>query len=699
MRAEPVLASWASAEARFAHNGALNNLLRRLAREHSRALGWIYLGALAWTGVYVCRESFYRESTGHFASMHGEWLAMARIVRLDWLPPRWWPYWGGGAPIQFAYAPLVPFSIAALSAIFHITPAMALHALTGFIYCFGPLAVYLAAWRLSDAPGPSFLIALVYALAAPAEFVDPRAAHGLAWLITMRRSYRLFEWDDLPHLTAFALFPLAVWLLARALKSRGRWAYVPAGAAMAAMMLASMFGFVLSALAVLTVPAAMENRLRTPQLARAALVAAAAYCVVCPWAPPSLLRVVGADARMDGEADWSARGFLAFGILLLAWLAAWLAARRFVKAERNWPIRWAILYACPAILIPVLDRYASLHFLPQPGRYAIEMELGMTLALACAAIPMVRRIPGRGRARALLAIPLVAFAGMQLVSERRFIKRIERPVDVTGSIEYRAAKWLETNLPNRRVMLPGSMAAWLNAFGNSPELGGQSYSTAPNWMQQVAQFTIYSGDGLGDRDTEYSILWLKAFGVAAVGVSGPSSPEYWKPFAHPNKFEGALPVLWREDDTTIYGVPLASASLAHAMRAESVVRHKPVSGADVEELRRYVAALDDPASAAFLEWRGPNRAAIRARLRADQSIATQITYDPGWRATVNGAPREAYRDGIGFLVVRANCAGECEVDLNYDGGLEARLCRAASLGALLVAGGFVMGVFRRRGRG
>jgi hypothetical protein len=656
----------------------------------SRALGWIYFCVLAWTGAYVCREAFFTESTGHFASMHGEWLALARTVRMDWFSPRWWPYWGGGAPIQYAYAPLIPFSIAALSLIPHVSPALALHAITGLVYCLGPLALYTAMWRITSAPGASFLTALVYALAAPAEFVDPRGGFGLAWLITTRRGYRLFEWDDLPHLAAFALFPLAVWLLARALKSRRPPAYVLAGAVMAVMMLASMFGFVLAALAVVTVPLAMENRLPTPQLARAALVAVMAYLAVCPWSPPSLLRAIGADAVVDGEADWSTRGLLALGILLFAWLLAWRGARRY---GRDWPVRWAILFACPAILIPVLYHYWSLHFLPQPQRYMVEMELALALMAACAALPLVRRVPPRFRV--LLAIPLLALAGIQMVAQRRFVKRILGPVDVAQSIEYRSAKWVEATFPGQRVMLPGSMAAWLNAFVDSPQLCGQSYSTAANWMQQVAQYAIFSSGGPGDRDGEYSILWLKAFGVRAVGVSGPRSPEYWKPFAHPGKFEGVLPVLWREDDTTIYGVPLASPSLAHAMRPESLVRPKPIGVVDNDELRRYVAALDGPAPSASFEWRGPNRADIRARPEPGQVVSTQVTYDPGWRASVNGAPREVYRDGLGFMAVRANCAGECQIELDYDGGLEAKLCRVASIGALLLSAAFGLGLLGR----
>ncbi|HUP03061.1 MAG TPA: hypothetical protein VMU19_03665 [Bryobacteraceae bacterium] len=672
----------------------MNTFPRRLWRRLCDPPGWIGLCVLAWAGAYICRESFYTESTGHFASMHGEWLAMARLVGLHWFGPRWWPYWGGGAPATYAYAPLVPFCIAAIAAAVHVTPAMALHILTGLVFCGGPVALYLAIWRGAGAPGPGFLVALFYALALPADFIDPNGAHGLAWLLTPRRAYRLFEWDDLPHQMAFALFPLAVWLLARALRSRRAGAYAAAAAIMALMMLASMFGCVLCALAALTAPIALDNRLRTPLLARAAATCGAAYLLACPWIPPSLLGTIAADARIDGESDWSARGFLALAILIAAWLLVWLAARRLRAGDgAGWPLRWAALYACPAIAIPVLDHYASLHFAPQPSRYVVEMELGFALAGACAVAPVVRRVPAR--ARALLAVPLLVFAGFQLVKERRFLKRIDRPANVARSIEYRGARWLDDNLPGRRVMMPGSMSAWLNAFGDSPQLAGQSYSTAPNWVQQMALFTIYSDDGLGARGAEYSLLWLKAFGVAAVGVSGPHSPEYWKAFAHPAKFEGLLPVLWREEDTTIYGIPEVTASLAHAVPEGSLVRHKPINGADVAELRTYVAALEDPASAAAFEWRGANRAAIRARLQAGEAIATQVTYDPGWRATVNGAPRAVFRDGLGLLAIHADCSGECAADLIYDGGREALACYAACLGTAALGLAFAAGALGR----
>ena len=62
---------------------------------------------------------------------------------------------------------------------------------------------------------------------------------------------------------------------------------------------------------------------------------------------------------------------------------------------------------------------------------------------------------------------------------------------------------------------------------------------------------------------------------------------------------------------------------------------------------------------------------------------------------MNGSPRGVYHDGLGLMAVRARCAGDCEVILDYDGGVEAKLCRAASLGALLLSAAFGLGLFRR----
>ena len=640
----------------------------------------LYLAILACVSIYICGDAFVTESSGHWNSIHGPWMSLARIARLgDWLRPTWWPYWGGGAPLEFTYAPLLPVAMTILNRLFHWSPPLALNFLTASVYCLAPLAFYLLSWRLSRLPGYSFAAALTWSLISPVALLIPDRGFQLSSLWSARRLYLLFDWDDLPHLTSLTLMPLAVWFLVRALKSGRLFDYVLTAFAMAGMMLANMFGAILVGLVVLTVPLALDRRLWPPLLLRAALTGAAAYVVVSPWVPPSLLMTIRAIGSRNGENAWSIQSAVALGIVAVSlWAVWWLSARYTME----WGGRWMLLFGCAVILIPALGTFARLHFLPQPDRYKTEAELAIVWIAVFALRPVIERVPRWFRLALLL--PLLVLAGKQTISFRGFAQGFNAPVDVKRSIEYRAAKWVEENLPGQRVMMAGSMGSFLNTFTRVEQLSAQPYTTAPNWEEQIALYTIYSGQNTGDRDGDYSVLWLKAFGAQAVAVPGPHSPEFWKPFTRPGKFDGMLPVLWREDDTTIYRVPQRSASLAHVMRPEQLVRRPPIHGLDIDEVRGFVAALDSASRPAVLEWRGANQAHVRAQLEPSEIVSTQINYHAGWHATVNGSLRTVRADGIGLLVVEANCAGDCEIVLEYDGGWEARLCRAASSAILLL---------------
>jgi hypothetical protein len=648
--------------------------------DQRRLRPWLYLVLLASLNAYICHQAFFTESTGHWYSMHGVWMALARHTGLHWLTARWWPYWGGGAPTEYPYAPLIPAATAALARLLHVSLPMAFHMLTGLVYCLGPVLLYVASWRLFRAPGYSFAAALAYSLLSPALLIAPEAAfHAAAWL-GARRMYVVFAWDDLPHMTSLALLPIAVLFLARALQRR-RWLDgALAALPMAFMMLANMFGTVLVAILTVTVPLALERRFRWAPLTRAGTIAAAAYLLVCPWLPPSLLFTICRNAGLDGESDTLphalAAGAVVFGISAIVWF---IASRRTAE----WPMRWLLLFACPAVLIPTLAQYWGPHFVPQPARYKCELELAIAWLGVFALRPAIQRLPPR--ARVALAIPLAAAAAWQVYSQHQMAEEMLRPVDVTGSLEYRSAKWMEANLPGQRVMMGGSMAYWLDTFTDQPQVVGP-YSTAMNWMEQVATYTLYTDKNAGDRGAEFSLLWLQALGAQAVAVPGPQSPDAWKGFVHPHKFDGVLPVLWREDDTAIYRVPQVSASLAHVMRPAQFVRHRPIHGLDVAELRTYVAALEDPTvPPATLWWRGPNRAEVRARLESSDVISTQINYHPGWHAWTGRTARRVYADGLGFMAVDPQCTGDCEITLEFDGGAESKACRTASVAALLVA--------------
>jgi hypothetical protein len=167
-------------------------------------------------------------------------------------------------------------------------------------------------------------------------------------------------------------------------------------------------------------------------------------------------------------------------------------------------------------------------------------------------------------------------------------------------------------------------------------------------------------------------------------VGGPNSGEFWRPFRHPEIYAGVLEKAWSEGDDAIYLVPQRSASLAHVMTREELVREAPPSGADIEPLQAYVAALDDPLRPiAEFRWWNRNAAEIRVNVEREQLLSVQITYHPGWHATVDGSPRRVFSDAIGQVVIEPECAGRCTVELFHDGGLEALITGWLSILALL----------------
>src|SRR5207248_3803560 len=136
-----------------------------------------------------------------------------------------------------------------------------------------------------------------------------------------------------------------------------------------------------------------------------------------------------------------------------------------------------------------------------------------------------------------------------------------------------------------------------------------------------------------NEDRHLTLTWLKAYGVGAVAISGKDSQEYWKPFTHPEKFEGVLPALWTEGGVTIYRVPLREFTLAHIVPERALVRREPRFPDDIAEVEKYVAALDDPSlpGSAF-DWEGSNRIRIRTQSAAGQALSIQVSYHPGWHA-------------------------------------------------------------------
>src|SRR5258708_705743 len=85
------------------------------SRFRETLVGSVCVAVLLWINIYICRDLFTTPAT-QLNSMQGSWIALAKRAGSSWFHATWWPYWDGGNPFEFTYAPLVPGLTAAWSA-------------------------------------------------------------------------------------------------------------------------------------------------------------------------------------------------------------------------------------------------------------------------------------------------------------------------------------------------------------------------------------------------------------------------------------------------------------------------------------------------------------------------------------------------------------------------------------------------------
>jgi len=251
---------------------------------------------------------------------------------------------------------------------------------------------------------------------------------------------------------------------------------------------------------------------------------------------------------------------------------------------------------------------------------------------------------------------------------RRYARNTLHPADVHQAIEYQVGTWFEKNMPNQRIFATGSVQFWLNSFARNSQVGGGFGQGVTDPEIPVIHYGIPYTKGDGER----TAMWLRLVGAQAVVTSGPTGRDAYKEaWSDPDKFRGVLPELWRDGGDAVFGVPQRSTSLAHAITPADVAVRAPVNVADVDPVRQLAAALEDTSlPEAEFAWRSQGVARISGVLKPEHLLFVQVSYHPGWIASVNGQQRPIRHDGLGFLVIEPHCDGYCEVDLAFDGGAE-----------------------------
>ncbi|MGD1091585.1 MAG: hypothetical protein ABSB35_06270 [Bryobacteraceae bacterium] len=622
--------------------------------------------------AYVCSRLWSAGYIDQMGSVEGSYIAISRYVMRHWGDLSWFPLWFCGMPFVRAYQPGLHVTVAALATAFDLTPVRAYHLAAAFFYCLGPATLFWMCDSLTGRRGYAFAVALAYSLFSPSLLLSSFIRARSGFLIAQRYQV-LVHYGEGPHIAALALLPLVVCGLHCAI-AESRRIFIPVSAVLIGALVATNWtGTVGVILALMAYFASRVGEIRAQGWINAFGIAAVAYLLICPWVPPSVMAGALTNAQ-DSDGTHIGGVQLAALLAFLGLLAGLHLIFEKQKVDRN--LRFFVYFVISTGCVVLGKLWGNVSLVPQPHRFHLELEMAVILLAVYQLTVAWKRFSKTLQWIALAAV--AAFCLFQIRGYHRYASSLTRSIEIESTIEFRMAHWFEDHLDGRRVFAPGSVAVWMNSFVDTPQLAGCCDQNVPSFEQRLAFFTVYSDMNAGSRAAEISQLWLKAYGVGAIGMTGPQSREFYKPYAHPHKFDGVLPELWRDGDDVVYGLPERSPSIAHVINASQEVIQAPVNGLAVDPLRPYVAALDDPGlPLADAHWINSHQLQISTVMTPQQVVSVQMSYAPGWEIRANQRLVRAHADALGLMVIKPGCAGPCSIDLIYDGGPEARWTRVA----------------------
>jgi hypothetical protein len=644
-----------------------------LLREHRIPLA--ALAALFLLNLFVIWPYATTEHSRLLGSVEGSSIALVRHAVDHPGDFGWFPRWYNGMPYHEAAGLAVNSAAAAFAILTGASAASAFHIVMGLAYAFAPVA--LALWILRLGGGLSWAIAAgaVHSLFSPTVALFGLARSDVGGLFLNARLHNMLVYGENQHAAALALAPLVFLLANEAHERRNGLFSMAAAVVLAKVLLSDTYGALGCLLGLACWMLSLEAAALRRALPRLAATLALAFAIAAKWLPPSTLAHLGSNLAAATGSVWIT-GWLLLGLATLV-----------VRHELMRRAAPRALTAASLLLLIAATLTASGYWFPshalfyQPHRFQLEMELAFA-AVAGAGLAWLWR-KRLGQVWPILAGgALAALALLQAFHLQGRATDLAVPVQPTQTAEYRMAEWFGRNMKQQRVFAPGSTALWLNAWVDTPQLTGCCDLNVPDPIMLAAPYVLYNDEG----NVDASLLWLKAYGVHAIGVTGPGSKQYHQLFRNPAKFDGRLQELWHDGPDRIYAIPQRSSSLAHIVHPGEIVTQRPYNGLAVDAVSRYVAALEDPSRpAAKMDWFSGTTTRIQAQLQPGDLLSVQVSYHPGWIARVNGADRSVRPDGLGLSVIEPRCDGDCTVEFLWTGGAEKRFMRLIQWAGILAA--------------
>jgi hypothetical protein len=634
----------------------------RLTRRREILLDCLLLFLLA---TIFLAPYYTRKYTGQWPSIESTFVSDARFLAAHWPHPQWQPLWYTGTRFDYIYPPALRYGTALLSKVFGWWTVKAYHFYTIFFYCVGIAGVYLLVRVAGRSRAAAYLCALAAGLMSPSLlfFKNMRDDAG-PWQVPVRFG-ALVRYGEGPHITALCLLPLALAFAWRALEAKRPRSLALAAIFCAAVVSNNFYGA--TSLAIffpLLVWSFFLTRGSRGLLFPALAIPVLAYGLTAFWLSPSYLRITLHNMQYVSDKGNSWSGVVAAVAVLGFGFASYKLAKG--RPERTWA-----LFAIGSLVFFGLN-VAGNHFLNfrvigEPGRLIPELDLVVILGAALLLEWLWRR-RGPWLKIVVAAIAMVAFA-----STRHYIKHgrhiVEPWPDYQSRVEYRVTDWLWKNTPDARVLTSGTVRFWFDTWHDLAEMGGGSEQGLLNPVVYETTWEIDLG-----ANPELVSLWLKAMGVDVMYAAGPNSEEPYKDIHNTERF-AALPLLWDDGQ----GNKLWSTQRRFRPRAR-VVDTAGLNGVpvprdrfDIEHLRAYVDVIENgPDSPVTIERPSTDAMLLHAKFDSGQSLLVQETWDPAWRASVDGKSLPVRKDQMGFMVVDPPPGGRT-VRLEFSMPLENRV--------------------------
>ena len=632
--------------------------------------------------AYICANLFGLEFSSQMASIEGSYMTISRWAMDNWHDLTWFPLWFDGQPFLGVYQPGFHLTVAALATLTRMSVEHAYHLIAALAYCAVPVSLFAACFGFTRRLDFAFFSALIYSILSTILFLSPLerlAIHG--WLLP-KHYQDVVYYGEGPHTAALAMIPLVVLAVHRAVRLRRRGYIILAPLAVAALMLTNWPGTTGLTMALVAYCLAQLRPGRRHYVLLVAAIGLAAWLLVSPWILPSTILRAFANAQQSDATHLGTQQ-----VLPLLAVAAVLAGLHFLFArlQADRTFRWFAYFSLIAGAVAIGRDWFGWKLVPQPTRFQLEFDLAFAGLLGWLIARGLGMLPRRARLAAITVLLIAAIP--QIKTVRRYARNLTKPIDVTATAEYRMSKAFEAKLGNRRVYAPGNVSLWMNLFNDVPQMAGCCDQGIPGWEYRLAMYGIYTGDHAFERDAEVSILWMRAYGADAVGVTGPGSTEIIKPYWNWKKFEGVLPAVWREGDNVIYTIPRKVAEPVRVIPKTALLPVPPVNAMDVAELEKLVRAMEDSAAPlAHFRWLNRHEALVDATVRPGDVVYLQLAQAPGWHAKQDGRRVPIRAEALGMMYVEPRSTGTIELRLVYDGGAEAVWAKVLqSFGILAIA--------------